>query len=267
MNMNQIVGQADLMLITLDTLRYDVAQAAWQDGLLPNLSRLLPSTGWQLRHTPGNFTFAAHSAFFTGFFPTPAMPGKHFRPFALRFAGSETTGPDTCVLEGENLISGLANRGYHTICIGGVGFFNKQTPLGCVLPGMFHESHWSVELGVTDRDSTRNQVRVACDALARLPHEQRAFLFINISALHQPNCHYLPGHYEDNCATQMAALQYVDSQLPPLLDTLRARGNGWGIVCSDHGTAYGEEGYWGHRISHPVVWNVPYAEVTWEHQS
>ena len=31
-------------------------------------------------------------------------------------------------------------------------------------------------------------------------------------------------------------------------------------MCSDHGTAYGEDGYWGHRLSHPVVWTVPYAE-------
>jgi hypothetical protein len=32
------------------------------------------------------------------------------------------------------------------------------------------------------------------------------------------------------------------------------------ILCSDHGTAYGEDGYFGHRVSHPVVWTVPYAE-------
>ncbi len=32
------------------------------------------------------------------------------------------------------------------------------------------------------------------------------------------------------------------------------------ILCSDHGTAYGEDGYHGHRLGHPVVWTVPYAE-------
>ena len=32
------------------------------------------------------------------------------------------------------------------------------------------------------------------------------------------------------------------------------------IVCSDHGTAYGEDGHAGHRIGHEVVWTVPYAE-------
>ena len=32
------------------------------------------------------------------------------------------------------------------------------------------------------------------------------------------------------------------------------------VICSDHGTAYGEDGYTGHRLAHPVVWEVPYAE-------
>ncbi len=31
------------------------------------------------------------------------------------------------------------------------------------------------------------------------------------------------------------------------------------ILSSDHGTAYGEDGYEGHRLSHEVVWNVPFA--------
>lgn len=267
MNMNEVVGRDDLLLITFDTLRYDVAQAAWQQGTLLNLAKLLPEGGWQLRHSPGNFTFAAHMAFFTGFLPTPAAPGRHPRRFALRFPGSETTDENTCVLDGENIVAGLAVRGYHTVCIGGVGFFNKLTPLGNVLPSMFHESYWSPELGVTDPDSTQHQVQVACESLVRLPADQRVFLFINLSALHQPNCHYLPGRLEDDRETQQAALEYVDRQLPPLLDALRQRGSGLGIFCSDHGTAYGEDGYWGHRLSHPTVWEVPYAEVCWKKSS
>ena len=33
------------------------------------------------------------------------------------------------------------------------------------------------------------------------------------------------------------------------------------IICSDHGTLYGEDGYVGHRIAHPIVTTVPYAEI------
>jgi hypothetical protein len=267
MNMNDIVGRADLLLMTFDTLRYDVAQEAWRAGETPNLARLMPATGWEERHSPGSFTFAAHAAFFAGFLPTPARPGKHPRRFALRFPGSETATADTCVLDAENLVAGLARHGYHTLCIGGTGFFNKQSPLGNVLPAMFAESHWSPELGVTDRESTVNQVRLAMQCLERLPEDRRVFLFVNLSALHQPNWFYLPGAAHDSIASHRAALRYIDCALPPLFLALRRRGSGFGILCSDHGTAYGEDGYHGHRLAHRVVWTVPYAECRWEHGS
>ncbi|HVU69934.1 MAG TPA: hypothetical protein VHD63_22565, partial [Ktedonobacteraceae bacterium] len=117
------------------------------------------------------------------------------------------------------------------------------------------------DLGVSDPDSTANQVRLACQILARVPDEQRLFLFLNISALHQPNCFYLPEATHDTVESHAAALIYVDTQLPPLFRALRKRAPLLALLCSDHGTAYGEEGYSGHRLAHPVVWTVPYAEV------
>ncbi|MFO0810613.1 MAG: STM4013/SEN3800 family hydrolase [Gemmataceae bacterium] len=262
--MNEIVGRDDLLFVTLDTLRFDVAQAAWREGATPTLAGRLPATGWERRHTPGTFTYAAHAAFFAGFLPTPARPGKHPRPFALRFPGAETVTAETCVLDADNLVAGLAGRGYHTVCVGGVGFFNKLSPLGSVFPSLFAESHWSPRLGVTDPDSTAHQVRLAVDRVASVPPDRRLFLFVNVSALHQPNCCYVPGATADSLATHRAALEYVDRQLSPLFAALERRGRGFAIVCSDHGTAYGEDGYVGHRAAHPVVWDVPYAEFRWE---
>src|SRR5579884_3283892 len=248
MNMNEVVGRDDLLLMTFDTLRYDVAQEAWRTGQTPNLAQRLPAEGWERRHTPGSFTYAAHAAFFAGFLPTPARPGRHLRPFALCFPGSETTTDDTCVLDTDNLVTGLARRGYHTVCIGGVGFFNKQSPLGSFLPALFAESYWSPALGVTEPSSTANQVRLAVERLSDVPRSQRVFLFMNLSALHQPNYFYLPGAAVDSRDTQQAALRYVDSELQPLFAALEQRGSGFGILCSDHGTAYGEDGYQGHRL-------------------
>lgn len=258
-NARELIGTHNILFITLDTLRYDVAARALQQGRTPNLAALLP-TGWEARHTPGSFTYAAHHAFFAGFLPTPVASGRHPRLFAARFSGSETTTEQTVVFDTPDIVSGFAAEGYHTICIGGVGFFNKQNPLSQVLPGLFAESHWSPELGVTSPDSTAHQVRCAIDALERLPAQQRVFLFINISALHQPNCMFVPGATSDTPETQAAALAYVDRRLPPLFGALQRRGPTLVIICSDHGTAYGEDGYVGHRISHPVVWTVPYAE-------
>ena len=259
-DMNQVVGRDDIVLLTLDTLRLDVAEASFRRGETPHLAELFRD-GWEERHTPGSFTYAAHHAFFAGFLPTPKTPPWPPRLFAARFAGSETTGPETCVFDTADLVAGLRGRGYHSICIGGVGFFNKQSPLGCVLPNFFDESHWAPELGVTNPDSTRLQFELARERLQALPKSQRVFLFINISAIHQPNRHYLPGAERDNVHSHAAALRYVDAQLPILLDALRRRAQTFLIACSDHGTLYGEDGFTGHRVGHPTVWTVPYAQT------
>ena len=266
LNARALVGTHDILLITLDTLRYDVARDLLAAGRTPNLAELLPGGRWEMRHSPGSFTYAAHQAFFAGFLPTPAAPGRHPRLFAARFAGSETTTDSTIVFDAPDIVTGLAQLGYHTVCIGGVGFFNMQTPLSRALPSLFAESHWEPRMGVTDPRSTEHQVRLAASILERTPRDRRIVLFINVSALHQPNCCYLPGATEDTLASHAAALAYVDSQLPPLFGALRRRGPALAIVCSDHGTAYGEDGYSGHRLAHPVVWTVPYAEFVLEGQ-
>lgn len=262
-DLNQIVGTHDILFITFDTLRYDVAKKLLAQGLTPNLAAVLPKSGWEERHSPGNFTYAAHHAFFAGFLPTPIAPGIHPRLFALGFEGSTTTNNLTCVLDGSNIVDGLAAIGYHTVCIGGVGFFNKLNPLGSVFPALFAESYWSHELGVTNLHSTENQVAIAQQIIAKTPANQRLFLFINISALHQPNYFYLPGATTDTIESHAAALEYIDSQLIKLWEALRQRPT-FCILCSDHGTTYGEDGYTGHRLSHPLVWTIPYAEFILE---
>jgi len=259
--MNTIVGTHDLALITLDTLRYDVAVEELAAGRTPNFARLLPA-GWEQRHSPGTFTYAAHAAFFAGFLPTPAHPGRHARAFALGFEGSETIAPTTCVLEGATIVEGLAARGYHTLCIGGTGFFNLANPLGRALPGLFTERHWDPTLGVTDPCSFEHQIDRVEASLAEVPVTRRAFTFVNVSALHQPNHGYLEGGpARDTRASHAAALRYVDAHLPRLIAVLARRGPLFAIACSDHGTLYGEDGYVGHRIAHPIVTTVPYGEM------
>jgi hypothetical protein len=130
LDVNRLIGSHDILFATLDTLRYDVARDALAAGMTPNLAGLLPGGTWERRHSPGSFTFAAHQAFFAGFLPTPARPGRHQRLFAAQFPGSATTGSGTCVFDAPDIVTGLAQRGYHTICVGGVGFFNKASPLG-----------------------------------------------------------------------------------------------------------------------------------------
>ncbi len=263
-NAAQLVGTHDVLFLTLDSLRYDVAVEALEAGETPAIASVLPFGKWELRHTPGSFTYAAHHAFFAGFLPTPVRPGLHPRLFAAKFTGSETTTDHTAAFDTPDWVSGFASRGYHTICIGGVGFFNKQTELGRVLPNMFAESHWSSKLSVTCNRSTENQVRLARSILDGLPANKRALLFINISAIHQPNCIFSPGAIADDKRTMRAALRYVDSHLGKLFDRMARRAPTLTILRSDHGSAYGEDGYRGHRIAHRTVWDVPYAEFVLE---
>lgn len=262
-DMNDIVGEHDILLVTLDTLRHDVAEELAAAGRIPHLARHLPGGRWEKRHAPGSFTYASHQAIFAGFLPTPAAPGPHPRLFAASFAGSETTAEGTFVYDTPDLVGGLAKAGYHTVCIGGVGFFNKQGPLGSVLPGLFQESHWEPEFGVTSPRSFENQVERAEQVVARLPADRRLFLFVNVSALHQPNWFHLPGATReagDTRATHAAALEYVDRHIGRLFAAASSRRRCFAIVCSDHGTAYGDDGYTGHRLGHECVWTVPYAQ-------
>jgi hypothetical protein len=265
LNMHAVVGDHDVILITLDTLRLDAAENCFARGELPVLSRWLPSTGFERRHSPASFTFAAHQAFLAGFLPTCAQPSPvgraHARLFALAFPGSESTTEHTYVFSnGANLAEAFSDLGYSSICIGGVGFFNKRNPLGRVLPEMFQQSYWHEDFGVTHKHSTDAQVALACKLLA--DSQPRVFMLLNVSALHQPNSHYLPEAtpgQQDNLASHEAALRYVDHALARLFATLSARGPALVIICSDHGTAYGEDGFYGHRHAHPVVMHVPYA--------
>lgn len=320
LDMNAVVGGHDLLLVTLDTLRYDVAARLMAAGRLPNLRRAIPSGRWEKRHSPGSFTYSAHAAILAGFLPTPVTPGPHPRPFAARFPGSETTTSTTWVFDAADLPTGLAKAGYHTICVGGVGFFNKRTPLGSALPGLFAESHWEPGFGVTSPTSFEQQIARAEEAVRRVPGDRPVFLFVNVSALHQPNWFYLEdssqrgdrgggheaghdaaehagragataagsgagavaggsaerssagpspggpdrGKRADTVESHAAALEYVDRHIGRLFALMCGRRPCFAIVCSDHGTAYGEDGHVGHRIGHEVVWTVPYAEFVIE---
>ena len=259
--MRALIGSHDLLFVTLDTLRYDVAAAALAEGRTPTLARVLPGGRWERRHSPASFTYAAHHAFFAGFLPTPVTPGPHERLFAARFAGSESSGPATYVFAAADLPTALAAEGYHTVCLGGVGFFNPGSALGRVLPGLFAEAHWEPAFGVTDPGCVGAQIDRLAAIIAGLPPGRPLFTFVNVAALHQPNRHYLPGAEADSLASHAAALRYVDGELDRLFALVAGRGRPCQvIICADHGTLYGEDGHVGHRVAHEAVWTVPYAD-------
>lgn len=259
---NAVVGHRNILLITLDSLRYDVARAAHAAGATPNLTALLPPDGWEARHAPGSFTYPSHHAIFAGFLPKPARPGTpESRLFECRPPEGKSIRPSTYVIDGDNLIRGLADAGYHTVCIGGVDYFAGQTPLGSIFPNMFHESYWSNRFASTDSDSTRHQVDQALTVLDQLDG-RRLMLFLNVSATHVPHHHYLPAaDGADGWHSQYAALAYADEHLGRLFAALPDAGGWLVVICADHGDAFGDDGYHGHVNAHPTVMTVPYGET------
>ncbi len=266
LNANDYIPHKDVLFITLDSLRYDVAMQALEAGRTPNLARVIPNGTWELRHSPATFTFAAHQAFFAGFLPTPAFPGRHSRLFAAKFEGSKTTSEKSFVYAESNWIKALENLGYFTFCIGGVGFFRDTGGLGSVLPNYFEHVAYSTALGVQSRSSTLNQVTQALRYLRELTDTDRVCMFINVSATHSPTRIFVQGATKDSLETQAAALEHVDRHLGKLFEVFAARGGALCIICADHGEAFGEDGFYGHRLAHETVWNVPYAEFFLEEE-
>lgn len=58
LDMNQVVGTHDILMLCFDTLRYDVSKEEEEAGRTP----VLNSHGgeWEKRHAPGNFTYPSH---------------------------------------------------------------------------------------------------------------------------------------------------------------------------------------------------------------
>ena len=258
---NAVVGQRNILLITMDSLRYDVARAAHAAGDTPELARHLPASGWQARHAPGSFTYPSHHAIFAGFLPKPARPGTpESRLFECRPPEGKQVRPTTYVIDGDNLVTGLAGAGYHTACIGGVDYFAGQTPLGRVFPKMFAESHWNTSFASAEPDSTRHQVDQA-HAILKENDDRLLMMFLNVSATHVPHHHYLPEpDAVDGWRSQYAALAYADGQIGRLFGILPDHGDWLVVICADHGDAFGDDGYDGHVNAHPAVMTVPYTE-------
>jgi hypothetical protein len=248
-------GRRDVVLLTLDALRYDVAVAAQT----PVLAGLVGA--WERRHSPATFTLPAHEAIFAGFFPTPVDRPDAVRPIAMRFPGSRSTGPATLVLNAPCLVRGYAAAGYRTICVGGTGFFDPTHPIGAALTARFDVVVRTPAMGVGSPTSPRAQLDAAADLLDTCPPDQRALLFVNLSATHPPTRPFLRGAREESTATQAAALVAIDRALPTLLAAIDRRGGASLIMGADHGTCFGEDGVVGHRVPHPKVWEVPWAEV------
>lgn len=259
LNMNEIVGQCDILFVCIDSLRYDVAVQEEERGGTPVLNQY---GRWRKCQAPGNFTYPSHQAMFAGFLPVDTavrdMKQREKLFFSEDIGMGRKAPPESFNFQGSTFVEGLAREGYGTYCIGGLSFFDKRTDIGRVMPSFFQNSYWHPSFGCRVKESAANQIRFAVDKLRDIPKERRVMMYINISAIHYPNYFYIEGAGRDSVEAHAAALRYVDGELGRLFGAFQEKGDTFCICCSDHGTCYGEDGYLYHGFNHPLVNTVPY---------
>ena len=183
-DMTQVVGTCDILMICLDTLRYDAAVRQEAAGATPVLNQY---GTWEKCQAPGNFTWPSHHAMFAGFFPFPCDTRNMADREPLFFSSSIGFGrkvpKGAYGFSGGTIMEGLFRDGYDTWCVGGVSFFDKRSDLGKVFPGYFQKSYWSPSFGCLVKDSTRNQVDFLLKKLAQKKQEKKIFLYLNVSAI------------------------------------------------------------------------------------
>lgn len=281
-------GDHDVVLVTLDSCRYDTAVAA----RTPNLDRLGPLLRAE---TSGTYTLPAHAVFFTGNLP---RPNDGLYPLGItqvasiwRSAAARATAHQVAIpFDGRTLMDHYRKLGFSVIGAGGVTFFDPEEPNNW-LPGFFDEFRYfgrrnrnTLSGRVVDRDEVLTLAHV--DELADICQQtERFFMFINCPSTHIP---YTTPHmqltprltvvlqrlYElhdakrlqpkaftpdETCMlleAQMFALEWADQQLGKLFDRLSHR-QPLVVVCADHGEEFGDQGRYGHGHASESVTTVP----------
>lgn len=270
---NQFHNNMNIVLITLDSCRFDTLVQA-QTPYLDSMGKIYEA--W----TPATYTLPAHISFFTGIFPNVDEPVPYLNRFIEQLVimekggkglGSNQMGSKTIRLKSSNkdMIYGLRKKGFFTVGTGAATWFAKE-----VLVKNFHDFKY------VQAQSSEAQCNYILRKLNRHALNRPFFAFMNFLETHTPYMHYGEDRKEYSMQArdfmkfpvvedtelknsfgkklhhaQIKAAEHLDSVLAKFLSQLPP--NTFVIVSSDHGEAFGEDGYWGHGIYHPTVMKVP----------
>lgn len=246
------------MLITLDSLRYDIfAQAT-----LP----FMKSHTWDKAFTHATYTLPAHMAFFTGKLPCNYNNGEFDNlarisrtPQAIqqwRLANPESDQPCKFRLQGKNIVDGFNNIGFNTIGTGAVSWFNTTKPAHIPVVDDFKQYKWFGEYTVAPQ-----QLKFVKEEINKT--DGNYFAFINMGETHHP-FRALPSDPEvrygnPRCKlAQQRCVEYLDKLLLEFTKDLKDLDL---FICGDHGECLGEDGLWGHSFAHQKVAEVPIVKV------
>lgn len=254
----------DFLFLTICSLRYDVAKYAMDAGMTPFLQRTIKS--WEHRECSATFTLPSHVAFFSGRTPRPLAKqlvdghDTDERMFALSTRWERYQGRNIRYFfeDAPNVPRGFESKGYKTIGVGGVGWFNTNFASSRLWKNhYFQDFLFQDEYGNGFPTAFALQISDLKEKLVGRGDEPH-FLFINASACHVP---YIHGIKNQTLAERQAeSLKYIDSQLADLLNLLKPGSTV--LICADHGDCQGEDNLFGHGFFHENIMRVPYAEFT-----
>jgi hypothetical protein len=253
------------ILLTFDSCRYDVMLEA----ATPVLDSYCPIVRAE---APATFTYASHQAIFVGILPNARENLPYYNRFTKQLIGLTNAGEGQVVkgalkrvTSSWNIVRALTDEGYQTVGAGAMNWFRQEA----LVTGFTRFLYTG-----TDADRQIAYLREQIDP------SRPFFGFINFGETHAP---YVSKDRPEPCpddvrarrmqwppvesgptgrATrafewQMAAVSFLDARLPRLFDALP--GGTVVVVTADHGECFGEDGYWGHGVNHPKVYEVPLA--------
>jgi hypothetical protein len=252
----------NFLLLTLDSCRYDVLRDA-HTPVLDSYVEMVPA------QTPASYTYAAHQSFFAGILPNATESVPYYNRFTRQLLALMHTGEllhdkaYKVVSSAGNFVTGMREQGYQTVGAGAMNWFRQVALTG-----------WFEKFAFTNTNAGAQVDFLVQEIDPRLPF----FGFINFGETHDPfeyagktnrapfavqarEMSWPPrqeGPVGRDAAPywhQVEAAEFLDRQLPRLFDALPP--DTIVIVCGDHGEALGEDGYWGHGVNHPKVFEVP----------
>ena len=256
----------NLLLLTYDSCRFDVLDAA-STPVLDSYAIVRSA------QAPATFTYPSHLAFFAGILPNCRDDLPYYNRFKKQLIGLAEVGETNVAKDSlikvesdRNLMWGLAERGYQTVGAGAMNWFRQSSLTDGFARFLFTGTNADAQIDFL---------------LEEIDPRAPFFGFINFGETHAP---YAFAGKQDRCSVdvrsrrmtwppeqgdeptgvaspafghQRQAAEFLDRRLPRLLSGLPDRT--LVVVCADHGECFGEDGYWGHAVSHPKVWEVPLA--------
>ena len=165
----------DVLIITLDSCRYDTFKYLHEKNLIPNLKNL---GRLHKAKSPSHFTYGSHAAFWMGFTPgvattkTPYLNPKAGKIFRMSHNSLPANEQDCFILRGKNIIEGFNNENYLTIGSGAVEWFNPSTETVSILSSSFNKFYFSGNTW-----SLRDQLAWINEQLEMCCVDQKVFCF------------------------------------------------------------------------------------------